>query len=314
MRHSSHILGESACQKLMKFQIVCDSAADLPNSITEGNIPVVPFYVSVDSVNYSKERVDISVEDFYQAMVDNSSCYPKTSMPSISDYMEVFRPLAEEGMPILCICLTKKFSGSYQSACNAAAALKEEFPDVRIEVMDSHAVTVLEGVFVREALRLRDKDLSLDEAVELLKEIRDTGHIFFTTKDLKYLQHGGRLGKVASIAGSVLNLKPVLHFCNGDLDTTEVSRGRRKSLQRVIEKFAAFVKEQNIDLSEYYFATGIGLEPPEYEEFRKDVEICLEKLGQRPGEFLDKQQIGATIGVHTGPWPMGLGLLKKCRV
>ncbi|EJW96689.1 DegV family protein, partial [gut metagenome] len=213
-------------------------------SVTRGNIPVVPFYVSMDGVNYSRERVDISVADFYKAMVDNGSCFPKTSMPSIPDYLQAFRPLAKEGMPILCICLTKRFSGSYQSAFNAAGELKEEFPDARIEVMDSHAVTVLEGVFVREALRLRDKDLTLDEAVLLLKEIRDTGHIFFTTKDLKYLEHGGRLGKVASIAGSVLNLKPVLHFCNGDLDTTEVCRGRRRSLQRVIEKFATFIKKE----------------------------------------------------------------------
>lgn len=314
MRQSSRVFGRAPARELMKFQVVCDSAADLPESVTQGNFPVVPFYVSMDSVNYKKEKVDISVTDFYQTMVDNSSCFPKTSMPTIPDYLQVFRPLAEQGMPILCICLTQKFSGSYQSACNAAAAVRDEFPNVGIEVMDSHAVTVMEGVFVREALRLRDKDLSLEEAVPLLEEIRDTGHIFFTTKDLKYLEHGGRLGKVASIAGSVLNLKPVLHFCNGDLGTTEVCRGRRKSLQRVIEKFAAYVKEENIDLSEYYFATGIGLEPPEYEEFREDVEICLEKLGQRPGEFLDKQQIGATIGVHTGPWPMGLGLLKKCKV
>ena len=298
----------------MKFEIVCDSSVDLPKDVTEAaRVTVVPFYVSMDGNTYLKEGVDIAISDFYQEMVENSGCFPKTSMPAIQDYIDALRPAVEAGKPVLCICLTKKFSGSYQSAKTARMALLEEYPDADIYVLDSHSVTALEGLFVQQAVRLRDSGLSMEEAVQRLKEVRDTGHIFFTTKDLKYLEHGGRLGKVASIAGSVLNLKPVLHFCNGDLDTTEVCRGRKKSLQRVIEKFALYVKEQNLDLNDYYFATGLGLEIPEYEEFYKDVQICFDKIGQHP-EDLGCAQIGPTIGVHTGPYPMGLGIMKKCRV
>lgn len=300
----------------MKFEIVCDSSADLPREETDrARVSVVPFYVSMDGQNYLREGVDISIQDFYNTMVEHSDCFPKTSMPSVQDYMDVMRPFAQQGQPLLCICLTRKFSGSFQSAQNARMTLLEEYPDAVIHVMDSQLVTALEGLLVREAVRLRDLDLELEQAVSLLEEIRGTGHIFFTTKDLKYLEHGGRLGKVASIAGSVLNLKPVLHFYGetGELGTTQVCRGRKKSLQRIIQDFAQFVKAEDIDLDQYLYATGIGLEPPEYDEFMEDLKVCLDTLGKNP-ENKGSAQIGATIGVHTGPWPMGMGILKKANI
>lgn len=298
----------------MKFEIVCDSSADLSVKVlNELGVKMVSFYVSVDGENYLKEAKDIEVMDFYQAMLDKSNCYPKTSCPSIQDYADVFLPLAKEKRPILCLCLTQKFSGSYQSAVNARELILEEYPDAEIEVVDSQLITVLQGLFVKEAVHLREKGLSLDTSVELLKEIRNSGHIFFTTKDLKYLEHGGRLGKVASIAGSVLNLKPILHFYDGNLGTTQVCRGRKQSLTRVISNFTAYVEETGIDLSNYLIGTGIGVEIPEYQDFLNELELAFERLGSRPAVLVN-EQIGATVGVHTGPYPMGLGILKKCDI
>lgn len=298
----------------MKFEIVCDSSADLPESYTQENhITVVPFYVSLDGQTYLKEGVDISVSDFYQTMIDHPDCFPKTSMPSIQDYMDAFLPLIEKKIPVLCICLTQKFSGSYQSAMTAKAAIEDDHPDAEIYVMDSRLVTALQGLFVTEAIRLRDKDLELSHAVSLLEGIRETGHIFFTTNDLKYLEHGGRLGKVACIAGSMLNLKPLLHFSQGELGTTEICRGRRKSLQKVAEKFIEYLKAQGIDLKGYLFCTGIGIDIPEYADFKEYVRESFENSGITP-ENWGEAQIGATIGVHTGPYPIGLGFLKKCDI
>ena len=306
--------GDSACGIAMKFAIVCDSSADLPESLTqEMQVRVVPFYVSMDSENYLKEGVDIPVMDFYRTMVEHDGCYPRTSMPTIKDYMEAFLPYVQAGMPVLCICLTQKFSGSYQSAVNARSALLADHPEAQIHVMDSRLVTALEGLFVKEAVRLRDLDLTLDKAVPLLEEIRSTGYIFFTTKDLKYLEHGGRLGHVASIAGSVLDLKPILCFHDGELDTTRVCRGRKRSVQQVIEKFFAFVKEHDLRLEEYLFGTGIGLDVPDYESFQQTLQQRFEQDGIHPHSWT-RMQIGATIGVHTGPYPMGLGILKRCAV
>ena len=300
--------------KRMKFEIVTDSSADLSEGYAEeAGIAVVPFYVSLDSETYLKEGKEVSVKDFYQAMIDHSDCYPKTSCPSIQDYIDTFLPIVKQGKPLLCLCLTQKFSASYQSAVNARLAVLDDYPEAEIYVMDTQVITILQGIFVKEAVRLRDMDLSLTEAVPLLEEVRSTGHIFFTTKDLKYLQHGGRLGRVAGIAGSVLNLKPLLHFHNGKLGTTKVCRGRKQSLKKVVSSFADFVEEQKLDLSEYLFGTGIGAELPEYEEFQDDLKAWFRDTKNRPGSWV-RGQIGATVGVHTGPYPIGLGLMKKCNI
>ena len=298
----------------MKFQVICDSSADLPAEFAaQNNVTVVPYYISMDDAHYLKEGVDISVPDFYQAMLDHPDCFPKTSMPTIPDYMQAMRPLIAQGLPVLCICLTEKFSGSIQSARNAALALTADFPDARIHVMDSQLVTALEGLFVKEAVRLRDMDLSLEEAVPLLEQIRSTGRILFTTKDLKYLEHGGRLSKAASTAGSLLNLKPILCFHNGELDAPEICRGRKKSLKKVVDNFFSYLGENGMDLEGYQFGTGIGVDIPEYADFVEAVEQRFRETGIRPDEWF-QVRIGATIGVHTGPYPMGLGILKKARI
>ena len=307
-------LWNSACRNAMKFGIVCDSSADLPQTYgAENQVRVVPYYVSLDDQHYLREGVDISIPDFYQQMVEKPDCFPKTSMPTIQDYMDAFAPLVRAGMPVLCICLTRKFSGSIQSAMNAKMAMEEQYPGSQVEVMDSRLVTALEGLFVNEAVRLRDMGLELSQAVPLLQEIRETGRIFFTTKDLKYLQHGGRLSKAASVAGSMLNLKPILCFRDGDLGATEICRGRKKSLQKVVDNFFAYLEENHLDLRGYQFGTGIGVDIPEYPDFLKALEQRFRDTGIQPDTWV-KIRIGATIGVHTGPYPMGLGILKKCSI
>ena len=99
----------------------------------------------------------------------------------------------------------------------------------------------------------------METAVEALKKIRHTGQIFFTTKDLKYLEHGGRIGKAACLAGSMLNIKPILRFCDAELGSTELCRGRKKSLHKIIEKFLRLCRKSNkIDLNEYTLVNRSG--------------------------------------------------------
>lgn len=298
----------------MKFGIVSDSSCDLDREFAEREkVEIVSFYVSFDGENYLREGKEVAVTDFYREMAEKEDCFPKTSMPSVQDYIDAFLPYVKREIPILCICLTKKFSGSMQAAVNAKAELEEEYPKAEIQVIDSELVTALQGLFVKEAVRLRNQGTELQEAVKALSEIRSTGHIFFTTKDLKYLEHGGRIGKAASIAGSMLNIKPLLQYFDGELGPTELCRGRKKSLQKVAEKFIEYLKEKEIDLKDYLFVTGEGLDVPEYQVFKRDLQEGLEKAGYNVKEW-EQMQIGATIGVHTGPYPIGVGILKKCRL
>lgn len=193
------------------YHIVSDGSCDLPPALVrEIGVTVVPFYVSFGDENYQKEIEEIGIREFYQKMVDNPKIYPKSSMPSVQDYVEVFEPLVREGKPVICICITTKFSGSMQSALNARQMLLEEYPEAEITVMDATVNTVLQGLLVLEAVRLRDRGTSCQDTIKRLEEIKGTGRIFFTIGGMEYLQHGGRIGKVAGVAGSVLGIRPVI--------------------------------------------------------------------------------------------------------
>ena len=93
----THSMGQSA-GKQMKFQIVCDSSADLPGTFAEENgVSVVPYYISMDDEHYFREGVELSIPEFYQAMIDRSDCFPKTSMPTIADTWTPFCPMSGRG-------------------------------------------------------------------------------------------------------------------------------------------------------------------------------------------------------------------------
>ncbi len=296
----------------MKFHIVSDSSCDLPDSYTaQSGISIVPFYISFDGENYLRERTDIPVREFYQQMAEKKGIFPKTSMPSIRDYAERFLPYAKEKIPVLCICLNASFSGSMQSARTAAQEVCEMYPEAEITVMDSREATGLQGLLVKEAVELRDAGRTLKEAEEALLSIRDSGRIFFTANDLEYLRNGGRIGKAAAIAGSMLKVKPLIGYEHGELVADGISRGRKKSLVKAIENAKDYIRKHGIDLKEYRFAAGCGLDLEEFEEFcgmvlREFAEFGITK------EKMDCFQIGATIGVHTGPGPIGVGILKRC--
>lgn len=295
----------------MNFGIVSDSSCDLPESYVQTEqVEIVSFYLSFDGEEYYREGKEISIPEFYQRMAENPDCFPKTSMPSIQDYVGAFLSFVKKGLPVLCICLSRKLSGSLQAAVNAKQVVEEQFQGARIEVVDSCLATALQGMLVKNAVEMRNVGKTLDEAAEALRSLRQSGHIFFTTDDLKYLEHGGRIGKVASVAGSVLKIKPLIQFYDGELGSAELCRGRKKSLQKIIDKMESYIQDLKIEPEDYFLVTGVGLWVPEYDEFKMRLRERLGTSGFRVREWEDIQ-IGATIGVHTGPYPLGAGLLRQ---
>jgi len=299
----------------MKFHIVSDSSCDLGREEAERlGVSLVSFYGALGDEVYYREERDISTREFYRRMADAPGVFPKTSMPTLDDYLEAFRPLAADGLPILCICLNAAFSGSYQSALNAAEELGEEFPDVRVEVMDSALATVLQGLLVLEAVSLRDAGRTLEEAVEALQPLPATGRIFFTTNDLDYLRHGGRIGRAAAATGALLKVKPLIGYQNAGLVSDGIAQGRKKSLVKVRELFFRYLQREKIDLDQYLVATGVGLDLEEHRAFAEEIYQGLLALGHDRPEVKHPYQIGVTIGVHTGPTPLGVGLLRRADV
>ena len=211
---------------------------------------------------------------------------------------------------MLCICLNEPFSGSIQGARNAREVLLEEYPKAEIYVMDSHLATVLQGQLVEEAVRLRDQGCTLEQAVAALEPIRESGRIFFTTNDLDYLRHGGRIGKAAATTGALLKVKPLIGYQNRGLVSDGIAQGRKKSLQRVRELFYRYVEREELDLKQWRVVTGFGLDREEYDQFTAELFAGLRERGWEV-PVSEPYQIGVTIGVHTGPTPIGVGILRR---
>ena len=241
-------------------------------------------------------------------MVDHPQVFPKTSMPSVQDYYDVFEPLVKEGTAVICICITQKFSGSMQSATTAKDMILEEYPDAKITVIDARVNTVLQGLFVLEACRLKDQGLEYDRIIESILKIRETGRIFFTIGSIDYLKHGGRIGKVAGIAGSALKIKPLITLKEGEIFNSGITRNRKKSLEKVVDMLKEYLDEVDAKPGEYSFCIGFGYDRKEADEFKDMLkDLVRERLGI---DEIGIYQIGATIGVHTGPYPIGVGIIK----
>ena len=294
----------------MSFQIVSDSSCDLGKEITrEKGICVVPFYVSFDQENYQKEQEELAVHQFYQRMVDNSQIFPRTSLPSVQDYADVFEPYLRRGTDILCICLSASLSGSYNSARSAADLVREKYPERKIRVIDSTLVTLLQGMLVLEAARMRDAGLSLEEAAAQVERLKHSGRIFFTIGGMEHLVHGGRVGKLIGLAASTLHLRPLILWKEDELSSFGVGRSRNSSVKKVLEAVRGYLQKLGKPLCRYCVVVGYGYDREEGIRFRDRLLEILRELGavMEVGVF----QIGATIGVHTGPYPLGVGVLER---
>lgn len=290
----------------MSFEIFADSACDLPEDLLKAKgIHQVHFYVSFDEENYMKEKIDIDTEAYYKKMIDEGA-YPKTSLPSVQDYMEAFTPVVETGKSIICICLSGKLSGSHQAAKTARDILLETYPHAHIKVIESGLCTVEEGLYVLEAARMKANGLSYKEAVKELHRIQPTGRICFTVGNLEYLKKGGRIGRMAFIAGSALGIKPLIVMKEGEIFSAGVARNQKKALKKLLDIARDYFEKAGENPNDYEFCVGKGL----------DMDAAMALANQVKDTFwltkaVPVRQIGATVATHTGPYPLGFAFIKR---
>ena len=288
------------------YVIVSDSSCDLPDElIKENNIKVVPFYVSLDGNDYLKERENLQVRDFYEKMVNESNLNPKTTLPSVADYEDVFEEQIKAGNSIICVCITSKFSGSYNSASVAKENCLEKYPNAKITVIDSMVNTGVQGLLVLEIARMKRDGKTYDEAIKLANAMRKTGRIFFTVGNLEYLRKGGRIGKLVGIVGATLKIKPIIVLRDGEIFSAGISFTRKKSFLKATDAALNYFKENKENPDDYQFITGYGYDIEEGKLYNEKLKEILKR------EDVLLIQIGATIGVHTGPYPLGVGFIKK---
>lgn len=218
------------------IQVITDSAADLPAEIVEKyNIKVVPLTVHIDGKEYA-DSIDISTQEFYEKM-SRTKELPKTSQPSAASFIKVFKELESKG-ELLCINISSKLSGTYQTAC-----LAKKISGVNVAVFDSWAATLGQGLQVIKAALLAEKGMSREHIIQFLTEYKKGLTHYVLLDTLENVVKGGRLSKFQGSLAKLLNIKVLLTGVEGALVTLEKIHGRKKALQRVIERMGEKLRE-----------------------------------------------------------------------
>ena len=161
-----------------------------------------------------------------------------------------------------------------------------------------------------EAASLRDHGVSYQDTIARLEEIKSTGRIFFTVGNMEYLKHGGRIGKVAALAGGALDIRPIITLKQGEIFPSGIDRGRKRTLKKVMNLLFDYLRDSSLGIESYSIAVGYGYDIEEGAVFRDQALAALQSKGYAI-EQIPVYQIGATIGVHTGPYPLGFGIIEK---
>ena len=272
--------------------IVLDSTSDLVDARERhANMRVVPLYVLFDGVPL-RDHVDIAPDAFYERLAA-SPTLPTTSQPTPEDFLACYRELREAGYArIVSLHISAKLSGTIESARRAA----EELGDDVVRVVDTGTASLACALLAEAVERRLEPGTTDEELDELVARFRRTNRVVFTTATLEYLQKGGRIGKAQALAGSLLNVKPILEIRDGVVEPVGRVRGRQKAL----EEFARLFTDDT--------ENGPGLRTaiahanaPEWVDVLRDM-----VAKTRPEATVDLVQLlGAVVGTHAGPGAVG---------
>ncbi|MGD8501728.1 MAG: DegV family protein [Phycisphaerales bacterium] len=278
----------------MAVKIITDSTADIsPEVARDLGISIVPVYVRFGDKVY-RDGVDISKDELYNRL-ETSPVHPATSQPSPQDFAQFYTDCAKDAESIVSIHVTSKLSGT----CNAALQGKEiSNTKCPIEIIDSDATTVGLAIIVMAAARLAKAGKNLPAIVEEAREAVSQIRIFGIFDTVKYLVLGGRVGKATATLTSVLQIKPLFTFKNGEL----VKAGLARTYASGMDKLYAFA-QNNTPLQDLAIA---------YSTVREHAHQMKTRLGSFfPAEKIYVAQLGAALGVHGGPGLLAVALRRK---
>jgi len=275
--------------------VLTDSCASIPEELLKHlNIHTVAYYIHRGQ-EVLRDLVTIQRDEFLRWML-TARFLPTTASPGPGDYFEAYKGLAEHGMQeILSIHMTSKGSGAFQAATVAQAMMKEEAPDVRIEVVDTRNVSLCQGWMVIEAARAALAGLSLDLITNTVKKMIPITHMIQTADTLKYLYLGGRIGKAQQLVGSVLNIKPLIGMDDGIIVPLGRAHSRGQAYQQMTDMVAEVVGQGKAKIA--YVHAGAQRE---VERIKEMVEARVTVVESFVAE------LSPALAVHTGPGTAGL--------
>lgn len=280
-----------------KIKLIVDSGSDVDPSVLEKyDIDVLPLHVIFKDGEY-RDGFEITADEVYARLEEE---IPTTSLPSGEDITEVFERVEAEGYEkVIVLTISSGLSGTN----NIVNIIANDFKGLEVEVIDSLNVSVGSGVLMNYITRELDAGASFEEVVSATRKKVKDSTLFFSIPTLKYLEAGGRIGRVASLLGGILNINPVIS-CDDDgiYYVAARSRGRKKSIKKMQE----LVQEIANKSSHYELLVGYSDQGS-----RAEAEALKEKFEEilPQSNNLKITRISPALGVHAGPGLIGCVIL-----
>ena len=280
----------------MSFKIITDSTSDITQiDAREKNIQVVPLRILFEDGEYH-DGINITTEEFYTKLA-SSKVLPQTSQPSPEDFVKIFEEAKANNEPALVITLSSTLSGTYQSASLAKNICEYD----KVYIVDSGTVTLGLKLLVDYAISLRENGSSIEATFEILENEKHNIRIFASLDTLEYLRKGGRLSSAVALAGTLLNLKPIVKVEKGAVSMAAKARGTNNSYSKI----KSLVEEAGgIDISRPY-TLGYTGSSDNLNQFISFIEKTYDFKG------CPISPIGSTVGVHAGPGACGIAFFAK---
>lgn len=272
------------------YVITVNSTVDLPKEwLEERKVPVIPLKYTIDNETYI-DMEGLSSKEFFEKLRDGKMA--TTSQINPEEARAQLEPFLKEGKDVLHLGFSSGLSGTYNSMRIAGEELKEEYPEAKIIIIDTLCACLGEGLLLYKALQLKEAGKTIEETTKWVEE--NKLHICHnvTVDDLFHLHRGGRISKASAVLGSVVQIKPIIHMDeNGKLQVIGKERGRKKSLNKIVDMAVEQIKGWDNDIA--MITHGDCQEDAEYV-----AKLVRERLGI---ENILINNIGTVIGSHTGP-------------
>ncbi len=285
----------------MAFIIMTDSASDVSEGlIKEYNLHVIPTPVTIDGTDYFDGET-IFPDQFYTMQAEGTH---EIKTYHINQFMfhQNFLPYAQRGDEVLYICFSTGIAGTFNAATLAYQEILEDYPDFKMTIIDSKCASVGYGLVVAKLLRMQKNGASKELLIEAAEYFCAHMEHVVTVVQLDYLFKGGRLSRTSFLAGTVLDIKPIIIVDeNGSLKAVEKVRGWKKAQKRIID----MVGEKGKNLENQTVGVCYGMDKDAYDYVKQQL---TEKYGIK--EFVE-ERVGCAIGAHTGPGILGITFLNE---
>lgn len=282
---------------LRKIALITDSSSDLSLEILkEYNVEMLPLRIIYKDSEYL-DKITMTPKELYKKLNEEDEI-PTTSLPDLKYIEELIEKIKNKGYTdIIVVTVSSNLSGTY----NSIRLISEEIEGINFHFFDTRTLGYPQGVIALEVAKMIKEDKPLEEILDSLESIRKRTHGFITFKTLEFLTKGGRIGKVAGTIGEMLHLKPIVSSNDeGVLYNYSKARGRKKALSKMKDILNEYLDKGKCKV--WILSADADEEAKKFlDEVKEHINISQISL----------EQIGAAMGIHTGPGALGIAILEE---